>query len=128
MVQTPDGDVTLDCRARRSRQSGERAGGHRRALASWACRSTRSRAAPAAIRPAEQRGEVTRLRRDVLVYDDSYNASPSALKRTLQIIGADTTGRRRVAFLGEMLELGESAETLHRDCGDAVAAAESPGS
>jgi UDP-N-acetylmuramoyl-tripeptide--D-alanyl-D-alanine ligase len=77
----------------------------------------------ASIRPAEQRGEVIRLDRDILVYDDSYNASPTALKRTLQVIAAEKSGRRRVAFLGEMRELGAQAESLHRDCGVAVASA-----
>jgi UDP-N-acetylmuramoyl-tripeptide--D-alanyl-D-alanine ligase len=76
-----------------------------------------------AIRPAAHRGEVARLRGDVLVYDDSYNASPTALQRTLQLIGSDRSGRRRVAFLGEMLELGVRSEALHRECGGAVAQA-----
>jgi UDP-N-acetylmuramoyl-tripeptide--D-alanyl-D-alanine ligase len=77
----------------------------------------------ATICPAAHRGEVQRLGRDVVVFDDSYNASPTALRRTLELIGADRTGRRRVAFLGEMLELGAASEPLHRGCGQAVAEA-----
>jgi UDP-N-acetylmuramoyl-tripeptide--D-alanyl-D-alanine ligase len=75
------------------------------------------------LRPAAHRGEVHQLSRDVLVYDDSYNSSPSALDRTLQLIAADRSGRRRVAFLGEMLELGAESVRLHRQCGEAAARA-----
>ena len=74
----------------------------------------------ATVRPASHRGELQRLRRDVLVYDDCYNASPTAVQRTLQLFAADRSGRRRVAFIGEMLELGAWSESLHRECGEAV--------
>jgi UDP-N-acetylmuramoyl-tripeptide--D-alanyl-D-alanine ligase len=47
---------------------------------------------------------------------DCYNSSPTALKAaadTLEMMPA----RRRIAVVGEMLELGSTAEQLHRDCG-----------
>jgi UDP-N-acetylmuramoyl-tripeptide--D-alanyl-D-alanine ligase len=53
------------------------------------------------------------------VVDDSYNSSPSALRLLLQIAASDRTGRR-VAFLGEMLELGDASASLHRECGRAA--------
>jgi UDP-N-acetylmuramoyl-tripeptide--D-alanyl-D-alanine ligase len=77
----------------------------------------------ATLRPAPHRGELHRLRRDVWVYDDCYNASPTALERTLQLLASDPSGRRRVAFLGEMLELGAASGELHRRCGAAAARA-----
>jgi UDP-N-acetylmuramoyl-tripeptide--D-alanyl-D-alanine ligase len=73
------------------------------------------------LSPAARRGEVRRLKNDVTVIDDSYNASPSAMKRALEVLKEDPTDRsRRVAVLGEMLELGEKAVALHQDVGRAA--------
>lgn len=80
-------------------------------------------AALSAARPAPHRGEVLRLANDVVVYDDSYNASPSALEQALGAVASDQSGRRRVALLGEMLELGEASVVLHRESGRAAARA-----
>jgi UDP-N-acetylmuramoyl-tripeptide--D-alanyl-D-alanine ligase len=75
------------------------------------------------VRAAPHRGEIRRLGRNVVVFDDSYNSSPSALIGSLAVVEADRSGRRRVAFLGEMLELGARSEALHRECGRAAASA-----
>jgi UDP-N-acetylmuramoyl-tripeptide--D-alanyl-D-alanine ligase len=77
----------------------------------------------ARLRPAYHRGELLRLPGGITLIDDSYNSSPSALKRTLETVGAATGSARKTAVLGEMLELGGHAESLHRDCGRAAAAA-----
>ncbi|MBL8140427.1 MAG: UDP-N-acetylmuramoyl-tripeptide--D-alanyl-D-alanine ligase [Acidobacteria bacterium] len=68
----------------------------------------------ASLAPAAHRGEVLRLGGDVVVVDDCYNASPSAVVRMLEACGRDTS-RRYVACLGEMLELGDQAHALHAD-------------
>jgi len=78
-------------------------------------------AVAAGLRPARRRGEVHRLASGVTVIDDSYNASPEAVGRLLELL-ADTPGRR-VAVLGEMLELGPTAAELHRRVGRQAAAA-----
>ena len=70
-----------------------------------------------------RRGEVARLSHGVTVVDDSYNSSPAALLSTLRSVGADRAHGRSVAVLGEMLELGERSEVLHRACGTAAAEA-----
>ena len=72
------------------------------------------------LRPAHHRGELLRLPGGITLIDDSYNSSPSALKRSLEIVGAAHGSARKVAVLGEMLELGAHAETLHRECGRAA--------
>ena len=74
----------------------------------------------ATFRAQPRRGEVLRLGAGVTVVDDSYNSSPAALRSTLRSVGSDRTGARRVAVLGEMLELGERAEALHRASGAAA--------
>lgn len=76
----------------------------------------------ASLRPAAHRGEVIRLRSGVVVIDDSYNANPTAAKLALQLL-ATTIATRRVAVLGEMLELGDHAVGLHEEVGRAAAAA-----
>ncbi len=76
----------------------------------------------AAFQPMPRRGEVTTLASGARLVDDSYNASPAALMRALEALAA-TPARRRVAVLGEMLELGDLAAVLHVACGRAVPAA-----
>ncbi|MEX2648619.1 MAG: UDP-N-acetylmuramoyl-tripeptide--D-alanyl-D-alanine ligase, partial [Alphaproteobacteria bacterium] len=49
------------------------------------------------------------------VIDESYNASPAALKAALQVLAATAPerGGRRIAVLGDMLELGPEAPSMH---------------
>ncbi|SDG44925.1 UDP-N-acetylmuramoyl-tripeptide--D-alanyl-D-alanine ligase [Roseospirillum parvum] len=54
--------------------------------------------------------------------DDSYNASPAAVRAALAALPAVGAGRRLLA-LGEMLELGEAAEALHAGLAESVLAA-----
>lgn len=77
----------------------------------------------ARLRPAAHRGELLRLPGGITLIDDSYNSSPAALKRSLEIVQASTGSARKAAVLGEMLELGGHSERLHRECGQAAAAA-----
>jgi UDP-N-acetylmuramoyl-tripeptide--D-alanyl-D-alanine ligase len=77
----------------------------------------------AALRPATHRGELMRLPGGITLIDDSYNSSPAALRQALATIGAASGCARRVAVLGEMLELGDHASRLHEESGKAAAAA-----
>lgn len=76
----------------------------------------------AGLTPARRRGEVQVTANGITVVDDSYNSSPAALTQSLEML-AVTTAARRVAVLGEMLELGELAVPLHEQCGRSAAAA-----
>jgi UDP-N-acetylmuramoyl-tripeptide--D-alanyl-D-alanine ligase len=76
----------------------------------------------ARVRPAAHRGELLRLPGGVTVIDDSYNSSPAALKRALETVRNATGSARKIAVLGEMLELGDHATRLHEECGWAAAA------
>ncbi|MBZ5556074.1 MAG: UDP-N-acetylmuramoyl-tripeptide--D-alanyl-D-alanine ligase [Acidobacteriia bacterium] len=76
----------------------------------------------ATLRAARHRGEVVRLASGVTVLDDSYNASPAATLRALDVF-ARSRAVRRIAVLGEMLELGAHAGARHQDVGRAAAQA-----
>ena len=65
------------------------------------------------------RGQLVRLGRITLI-DDTYNASPPSVTAALDLL-AGLPGRR-IAVLGEMLELGKGAASGHREVGTAAAA------
>jgi UDP-N-acetylmuramoyl-tripeptide--D-alanyl-D-alanine ligase len=75
------------------------------------------------MRPAAHRGELLRLAGGITLIDDSYNSSPSALLQALETVTIATGSARKVAILGEMLELGSHTSELHATCGRAAAAA-----
>jgi UDP-N-acetylmuramoyl-tripeptide--D-alanyl-D-alanine ligase len=66
---------------------------------------------------------VRRLSGGVTLIDDSYNSSPTALRRALEVMARDARATRKVAVIGEMLELGDHSVRLHEECGLAAAAA-----
>jgi UDP-N-acetylmuramoyl-tripeptide--D-alanyl-D-alanine ligase len=75
------------------------------------------------LTPARHRGEVFRLASGVTLVDDSYNSNPRALRQALEVIAREQRCARRVAVLGEMLELGALSAALHESCGRAAAQA-----
>src|SRR4029079_12773296 len=78
-------------------------------------------ARPPHRRASSRRGELLRLPGGVTLIDDSYNSSPAALKRALETVRNATGSARKIAVLGEMLELGDHALRLHEECGWAAA-------
>jgi len=75
------------------------------------------------LKPAHHRGALIRLAKGITIVDDSYNSSPSALQKALDVIAHEGSASRKAAVLGEMLELGDHAIRLHDECGRAAAAA-----
>jgi UDP-N-acetylmuramoyl-tripeptide--D-alanyl-D-alanine ligase len=71
------------------------------------------------LRPAKMRGERL-MHNGILIYNDCYNSNPDAVRAMIDVL-RDTPARRRIAVLGEMLELGRLAEALHSDVGNYAA-------
>lgn len=51
------------------------------------------------------------------IIDDTYNASPQSVQTALEVLGG-MKGRRKIAVLGDMLELGEISAEAHRKTGE----------
>lgn len=57
---------------------------------------------------------------DTTIIDDTYNSSPAAAEHALLTLGTIKTDGRRIAVLGDMLELGQFSTTAHDDVGKLV--------
>jgi UDP-N-acetylmuramoyl-tripeptide--D-alanyl-D-alanine ligase len=68
-----------------------------------------------AIRLSQWRGEVHDLPGGGLVVNDAYNANPTSMRAALVDLAERAGGRRRVAILGQMAELGEESDRYHSD-------------
>jgi UDP-N-acetylmuramoyl-tripeptide--D-alanyl-D-alanine ligase len=68
------------------------------------------------VRFSALRGERVRLSGEIVLIDDCYNANPMSMRRALDDL-AETAPGRRVAVLGDMLELGPEEHGFHREIG-----------
>lgn len=53
---------------------------------------------------------------DILFIEDCYNASPDSMRAALNTL-ADVSSARKIAVLGDMLELGQDSKTMHQTVG-----------
>jgi UDP-N-acetylmuramoyl-tripeptide--D-alanyl-D-alanine ligase len=83
--------------------------------------------APERLRDAVRTFSVGKMRgerleaRGITVWNDCYNSNPEAAQSMIDVL-ACTPARKRIAVLGEMLELGHASEELHRRVGRYAAA------
>lgn len=72
-------------------------------------------AAPSKRMEVMQRGGIT-------IINDAYNANPDSMRAALQFLAQKSMpeGGRRVAILGDMLELGPAADDYHRELGEFI--------
>lgn len=97
------------------------------ALAAYAA-ATRLGLDPAACAAALSRYQTTGMRQNIVekggvtVIEDCYNASPDSMKAAISVLKA-LPNPRKVALLGDMLELGDASEAGHRHTGEWAAEA-----
>ncbi|MGB7063287.1 MAG: UDP-N-acetylmuramoyl-tripeptide--D-alanyl-D-alanine ligase [Candidatus Zixiibacteriota bacterium] len=70
--------------------------------------------------PSRLRMELVRIG-NIRVINDSYNANPISMERALETLGSMETTGRKIAVLGDMLELGDRASDFHLEVGRKVA-------
>jgi UDP-N-acetylmuramoyl-tripeptide--D-alanyl-D-alanine ligase len=74
----------------------------------------------AEVKPAYHRGIIIPLASGATIYDDTYNSNPYALARTLELMTQADVRGRRIAVIGDMLELGEQELQFHREAGRGI--------
>lgn len=70
----------------------------------------------AQLKPAYHRGVVVDVG-GARLYDDTYNSNPYALSAALKLLEQADVDGRRIAVIGDMLELGERELEYHRESG-----------
>ncbi len=71
--------------------------------------------------PESGRMNIVRLSSGITLIDDTYNANPASVTMALQTLARQAGNKPSIAVLGDMLELGQDAETYHRQIGKTVA-------
>lgn len=68
----------------------------------------------------KKRMDIKKMENGAIVINDAYNASYESMKVSLEFL-SKYTGIRKIAVLGDMFELGDYSEELHRKVGEEVA-------
>lgn len=68
---------------------------------------------------SKSRMEILKNGKGATIINDCYNANFDSMKAGLEVL-SKMEGKRKIAILGDMLELGEYSKKLHEDVGDEV--------
>ncbi len=75
------------------------------------------------FKPAWGRMNIFQTANGIHIIDDTYNANPDSMKSAITTLKSLRANNRSILVAGDMLELGEQAESLHRQVGAWAAAA-----
>ena len=76
----------------------------------------------AGFAPVSGRMEIGHLSNGIHFINDTYNANPASMSQALKTLGRMATKGKSIAILGDMLELGNDSDHLHREIGQIAAA------
>lgn len=71
------------------------------------------------LKLTSKRMEINHLKNNIMIINDSYNASYESMKAAILSL-KNMKGKRKIAVLGDMFELGKFSEKLHRDVGEEI--------
>jgi len=71
------------------------------------------------VKPPYHRGVILPLR-GATIYDDTYNSNPYAVARAIQLLEQADVRGRRIAVIGDMLELGDRELEYHYESGRGI--------
>lgn len=72
------------------------------------------------FKPLDLHMQLRNFNKDIKILNDSYNASPLSVKSALETFAEAAQNHRKIAILGDMLELGEKTDFYHREIGKEV--------
>jgi MurE/MurF fusion protein len=75
----------------------------------------------AAFTPVAGRMKIGQFSNGIHFIDDTYNANPASMTQALKTLNLMAKGKAALAILGDMLELGEKSDQLHREIGNIAA-------
>jgi UDP-N-acetylmuramoyl-tripeptide--D-alanyl-D-alanine ligase len=73
------------------------------------------------FKPLDMHMQLSKFYEGIKILNDSYNASPLSVKSALETLAEVAQKNRKIAILGDMLELGEKADFYHQKIGKEVA-------
>ncbi|MEG0502198.1 MAG: UDP-N-acetylmuramoyl-tripeptide--D-alanyl-D-alanine ligase, partial [Cellulosilyticaceae bacterium] len=71
----------------------------------------------ASYKTGKMRMNIVACTNGITLIDDTYNASPDSMKAALKVLADFKTSGKKIAVLGDMLEMGSHARTLHSEVG-----------
>lgn len=75
----------------------------------------------AEYKTGSMRSDIIKTPSGITLIEDCYNASPASMYSAIRVLNKVESQGRKIAILGDMLELGEWSEQTHREVGEFVA-------
>jgi UDP-N-acetylmuramoyl-tripeptide--D-alanyl-D-alanine ligase len=67
---------------------------------------------------SKMRMDILKTKKNLWIINDVYNASPQSMKAALDVLNEISKGKRKIAILGDMLEMGFYSEQAHKEVGE----------
>lgn len=72
------------------------------------------------FKPLDMHMQLSNFYNGIKILNDSYNASPISVKSALETLAEAAQNNRKIAILGDMLELGEKSDFYHKEIGKEI--------